>query len=205
VEDNGLSIEENPCRKQVIVDEDMYMLEIFEATDYDEFSALKDLWTRDGDGFLIVYNIADRVSFNHIKVVPAETRRIKERYILPPSTHPAPTASITGTQFTDIPIVLIGNSSDGFVEREVSTQEGQALARELGIQFMEVSAKNNIDVEKGFHELVRLIRRQCRQKRTRPKGGEENGHEKWRPKGKFWSLQRFRRPRKYDFFQWRKK
>jgi len=40
----------------------------------------------------------------------------------------------------------------------VSTERGQQLADELGIPFMEVSAKSNINVEKAFYSLAADIK-----------------------------------------------
>ena len=56
--------------------------------------------------------------------------------------------------------MLVGNKSDRVSDREVSTQEGHALARELGCEFVEASAKNCINVEKAFYDVVRILRRQ---------------------------------------------
>jgi GTPase KRas protein len=50
--------------------------------------------------------------------------------------------------------------SDKHHEREVSSQEGQALANDLGCEFVETSAKNGINVEKAFYDVVRQLRRQ---------------------------------------------
>lgn len=55
--------------------------------------------------------------------------------------------------------ILIGNKCDWEEKRAVSTQQGQALADELGIPFMEVSAKSNINVEKAFFALAGDIKR----------------------------------------------
>lgn len=41
----------------------------------------------------------------------------------------------------------------------MSTEEGQALADELGISFLEVSAKANINVDKAFYSLAADIKR----------------------------------------------
>jgi Ras family len=41
----------------------------------------------------------------------------------------------------------------------VSTEQGQALADELGIPFLEVSAKSNINVEKAFYSLASEIKK----------------------------------------------
>lgn len=41
----------------------------------------------------------------------------------------------------------------------MSTEEGQALADELGVPFLEVSAKANINVDKAFYSLAADIKR----------------------------------------------
>lgn len=41
----------------------------------------------------------------------------------------------------------------------MSTERGQQLADELGIPFMEVSAKSNINVEKAFYSLAADIKK----------------------------------------------
>jgi GTPase KRas len=56
--------------------------------------------------------------------------------------------------------MLVGNKSNKVTEREVLTQEGYALAKELGYEFVKAFAKNCINVEKAFYDIVRLLRRQ---------------------------------------------
>ena len=41
----------------------------------------------------------------------------------------------------------------------MSTEQGQALADELGIPFLEVSAKANINIEKAFYSLASDIKK----------------------------------------------
>lgn len=55
--------------------------------------------------------------------------------------------------------ILIGNKCDWEEKRAVSTERGQALADELGIPFLEVSAKSNINVEKAFYSLAADIKK----------------------------------------------
>jgi GTPase KRas protein len=71
--------------------------------------------------------------------------------------------------------MLVGNKSDRVTEREVSTQEGHALARELGCEFVEASAKNCINVEKAFYDVVRQLRRQRMQNNVRSMQGQGKG------------------------------
>jgi GTPase SAR1 family protein len=55
--------------------------------------------------------------------------------------------------------ILIGNKCDWEDKRVVSKEQGQALADELKIPFMEVSAKANINVDKAFYSLAADIKK----------------------------------------------
>ena len=44
-----------------------------------------------------------------------------------------------------------------YLEKVVSTEQGQELANELGIPFLETSAKANINVEEAFVALARFV------------------------------------------------
>lgn len=57
-------------------------------------------------------------------------------------------------------MVLIGNKCDLEADRQVSTAEGQELARNFGCPFFESSAKTRVNVEESFYELVREIRKE---------------------------------------------
>lgn len=54
--------------------------------------------------------------------------------------------------------MLVGNKCDKTYEREVSKEEGAALARQFGCEFMETSAKTAHNVEHLFTSLVRALR-----------------------------------------------
>jgi GTPase SAR1 family protein len=54
---------------------------------------------------------------------------------------------------------LIGNKCDWEEKRAVSTERGQQLADDLGIPFLEVSAKSNINVDKAFYSLATDIKK----------------------------------------------
>ena len=47
---------------------------------------------------------------------------------------------------------LIANKVD--IERQVSTEEGQAFAHELGLDYYEVSAKDGSNIAKAFEESI---------------------------------------------------
>lgn len=54
--------------------------------------------------------------------------------------------------------MLVGNKCDKAYEREVSREEGLAMARAFGCEFLETSAKTAQNVERLFTSLVRMLR-----------------------------------------------
>lgn len=159
---------EDSYRKQVVIDGQACMLEVLDTAGQEEYTALRDQWIRDGEGFVLVYSISSRSSFSRIKRFHHQIQRVKESCASSPS-YPGSPISAASPQ-APVPIMLVGNKSDRVTEREVSTQEGHALARELGCEFVEASAKNCINVEKAFYDVVRILRRQ-RQAASRPQPG----------------------------------
>ena len=139
------------------------MLEVLDTAGQEEYTALRDQWIRDGEGFVLVYSITSRNSFQRIQKFHHQVQRVKEsgnpssptgNNYLPPQMNSSPTYG------GPVPVMLVGNKSDRQHERQVSQQEGLALARELGCEFVEASAKTCINVEKAFYDVVRLLRRQ---------------------------------------------
>lgn len=128
---------------------------------------------RDGEGFILVYSITSRASFSRIRKFHDQIQRVKE------STASSPTMASSSMPQSfqptvpagPAPVMLIGNKVDRITEREVSTQEGSALAKDLGCEFIEASAKNCINVERAFFDVVRQLRRQRLAPQVRP-GGE---------------------------------
>ncbi|KAI1500813.1 ras family-domain-containing protein [Biscogniauxia marginata] len=157
---------EDSYRKQVVIDGSACMLEVLDTAGQEEYTALRDQWIRDGEGFVLVYSISSRSSFSRIKRFHHQIQRVKESFNSSP-TFPGSPISPNPLPPSAVPIMLVGNKSDRVTEREVSTQEGHALARELGCEFVEASAKNCINVEKAFYDVVRILRRQ-REAAARP-------------------------------------
>ncbi len=140
------------------------MLEVLDTAGQEEYTALRDQWIRDGEGFVLVYSITSRSSFTRIRRFHNQIQRVKESSSAgSPTTGgylSSPVSQSMLTPGTQTPVMLVGNKSDRVTEREVSTQEGVALAKEMGCDFVEASAKNCINVEKAFYEVVRSLRRQ---------------------------------------------
>lgn len=56
------------------------------------------------------------------------------------------------------PMVLVANKADLEYERQVGSNEGRQLAKSFGCRFIETSAKQRINVDEAFYNLVREIR-----------------------------------------------
>ncbi|KAJ2156870.1 RAS2 protein [Coemansia sp. RSA 552] len=131
---------EDSYRKQVVIDEQPCILEVLDTAGQEEYTALRDQWIRDGEGFLLVYSITARSTFERVERFRDQIRRVKDQ--------------------DQVPTMLVGNKCDKAQEREVSFQEGQAMARRLECDFVESSAKTCINVEKAFYTTVKMIRHQ---------------------------------------------
>ena len=155
---------EDSYRKQVVIDSQSCMLEVLDTAGQEEYTALRDQWIRDGEGFVLVYSITSRSSFSRVRRFHNQIQRVKESSnASSPTTAgylPSPVSQTMMMGGGQAPVMLVGNKSDRVTAREVSTQEGSALAKEMGCDFVEASAKNCINVEKAFYEVVRALRRQ---------------------------------------------
>ncbi|KAJ4463171.1 putative Transketolase 1 [Paratrimastix pyriformis] len=131
---------EDSYRKQTSVDNQTCYLDILDTAGQEEYSAMRDQYMRSGEGFLLVYAVDSRNSFDEISNFREHILRVKD------AEH--------------VPMVLCGNKCDiDKHSRVVSTQEGTELARTWDVPFMETSAKMRVNVDEAFHELVRQVRK----------------------------------------------
>ena len=75
-----------------------------------------------GEGFVLVYSITTRSSFEQTQKLRTHILRIKN-------------------DAADFPIILVGNKKDLETERVVKEEEGRAMAEKWGCLFIETSAK----------------------------------------------------------------
>ena len=105
---------------------------------------------RSGEGFLLVYSITSRSSFEEIQTFYQQILRVKDR--------------------DWIPMVLVANKCDLESERAVQISEGKDFAKSIQCRFVETSARHRTNVDEAFHALVRAIRDENkRQSEAQPK------------------------------------
>ncbi|KAJ7362580.1 ras protein [Mycena albidolilacea] len=129
---------EDCYRKQLMVDDRMCFVEVIDTAGQVEYATLRDQWVREGQAFLLVYSIASRSTFDRLEVFRQTVQRINGG---------------------DSIIILVGNKCDlPASKREVSEEEGGALARQWACEFIETSAKTGHNVERAFTTLIRALR-----------------------------------------------
>jgi len=142
---------EDSYKKVCVIDNEVGELHILDTAGQEAFNAMRESYMRQGEGFLFVYSITSRSSIEELLPMHELLVRIKEG------------------RTANVPIILVGNKCDLEYERQVSMNEGRALARQFGCRFLETSAKERFNVDQAFYDLVREIRRHYRnQQLSRP-------------------------------------
>ncbi|EPY78867.1 ras-related protein Rap-2c-like protein [Camelus ferus] len=124
-------------RKEIEVDSSPSVLEILDTAGTEQFASMRDLYIKNGQGFILVYSLVNQQSFQDIKPMRDQIVRVK--------------------RYEKVPLILVGNKVDLEPEREVMSSEGRALAQEWGCPFMETSAKSKSMVDELFAEIVRQM------------------------------------------------
>jgi len=130
---------EDSYTKQCVIDDDVARLDILDTAGQEEFSAMREQYMRSGEGFLLVFSLTERQSFEEVYKFHKQVLRVKDR--------------------DEFPMLIVGNKADMDRQRQVSTADCEDMAKQLKTPFIECSAKNRMNVDQAFHELVRLIRR----------------------------------------------
>eukprot|EP01128_Nolandella_sp_AFSM9_P002811 TRINITY_DN13208_c0_g1_i1.p1 TRINITY_DN13208_c0_g1~~TRINITY_DN13208_c0_g1_i1.p1 ORF type:complete len:219 (-),score=50.87 TRINITY_DN13208_c0_g1_i1:76-732(-) len=132
---------EDSYRKQIRVDDTTAVIDILDTAGQEEYSAMREQWLRYGEGFLVVYSITSRKSFDELIPLQEQLKRVRDVDSL-----------------NEVPTTVFGNKLDLANDRQVPKDEGMSLAQRIGASFFEGSAKEGTNVEEAFFQLVRLIR-----------------------------------------------
>ncbi|XP_036913075.1 ras-related protein Rab-42 isoform X1 [Sturnira hondurensis] len=118
-------------------------LQLWDTAGQERFRCITRSFYRNVVGVLLVFDVTNRKSFEHI-----------------PHWH----QEVVATQGMDKAIfLLVGHKSDLQNARCVSAQEAEELAASLGMAFMETSAKNNCNVDLAFDTLAFAIQQALQQ------------------------------------------
>lgn len=122
--------------KTVVRREKRIKLQIWDTAGQERYRTITTAYYRGAMGFILMYDVTNEESFASVQDWVTQIK----------------TYSWDNAQ-----VILVGNKSDIQAERIISTERGQQLADQLGLEFFETSAKDNINVQEVFDRLVDVI------------------------------------------------
>jgi len=113
------------------------MLSILDTAGTEQFTAMRDLYLKNGDGFIVMYSIVSNSTFNDATSIREMIQRVRD--------------------CDQPPMVLIGNKADLEDQRTVTTEQGMQLAKRWGCPFIETSCKTDLNINETFQAVVREV------------------------------------------------
>lgn len=110
-------------------------LQLWDTAGQERFRTITTAYYRGAMGIILVYDVTDERTFSNIK-----------QWLSTVNQHANDEAQL----------LLVGNKSD-MDTRAVTYEQGEALSKELGLPFVEASAKNDDNVNEIFFTLAKLI------------------------------------------------
>ncbi|KAI4177328.1 MAG: hypothetical protein LQ348_005824 [Seirophora lacunosa] len=169
---------EDSYRKQIEVDGKQCILEILDTAGTEQFTAMRELYMKSGQGFLLVFSITSLSSLTELHELRDQIVRIKDD--------------------AQVPLVIVGNKCDLEEDRVVSKARAFAVSQSWGnVHYYETSARRRANVDEAFVDLCRQIIRKdaatstirdmergSRRPRDRPGHRHRHHHTKSRGRGK---------------------
>lgn len=130
---------EDSYRTQLQVDGRQVVLEILDTAGTEQFVAMRDLYMKTGQGFLLVFSITSPSSLNELAGLREEIIRIKDD--------------------ENVPMVIVGNKADLEESRVVQRAKGFSISQRWGAPYYESSARTRTNVDEVFVDLCRQMLR----------------------------------------------
>ncbi|KEZ43053.1 hypothetical protein SAPIO_CDS5131 [Scedosporium apiospermum] len=130
---------EDTYRTHINVDNRQVVLEILDTAGTEQFVAMRDLYMKTGQGFLLVFSITSNSSLGELAQLREEIIRIKDD--------------------ENVPIVIVGNKADLEDQRAVPRARAFSISQQWGAPYYEASARTRRNVNEVFIDLCRQMLR----------------------------------------------
>ncbi|XP_056153487.1 ras-related protein Rab-37-like [Lampris incognitus] len=134
--------------KEVPVDNVKVKLQIWDTAGQERFRSVTHAYYRDAQALLLLYDITSKSSFDNIRAWLTEIHEYAH---------------------SEVVIMLLGNKADMSGERVIRRDEGEKLAREYSVPFMETSAKTGVNVELAFTAVAKELKHRAIRHPNEPK------------------------------------
>lgn len=122
--------------RTVNIDQKTVKLQIWDTAGQERFRTITSAYYRGAHGIIMVYDVTNIESFEHVEEWLSEVNRHASESTLK---------------------LLVGNKADLTEDKKVDPAQAQAYADNLGISFLETSAKNSTNVEAAFLTMARQL------------------------------------------------
>ncbi|KAE8668373.1 Ras-related protein RABD1 [Hibiscus syriacus] len=133
---------------------------LWDTAGQERFRTITSSYYRGAHGIIIVYDVTDGESFKNVKQWLREIDRYANDNVCK---------------------LLVGNKCDLIQNKVVGTQTAKAFADEIGIPFLETSAKDAINVEQAFLTMAGAIKQKMGNQPTASKATTGTVQMKGRP------------------------
>jgi len=139
-----------------IEDNKLVKAQIWDTAGQERYRSIASSYYRGAVGALLVYDVTDRNSFNHVPMWLKEVEENAEK---------------------DCLIMLVGNKMDLNDQRTVFVRDGRSFARKNGLAFIETSALDATGVDTAFQRILQEIYKTQTKKqlKTQSKSGSGGG------------------------------
>mmetsp|Transcript_15557 Transcript_15557/g.32911 ORF Transcript_15557/g.32911 Transcript_15557/m.32911 type:complete len:214 (-) Transcript_15557:274-915(-) len=137
--------------RTVKMDKKTVKLQIWDTAGQERFRTITSAYYRGADGIIMVYDTTSSDSFDHVNDWLKEVNRYASE----------------GTCK-----LLVGNKCDRTADRAVTTEQAKEFADDLGVAFLETSAKTAKNVEEAFLTMAGELIKQ-REAKVAANGGKE--------------------------------
>jgi len=144
-------------RKNIVLGGKECQIDILDTAGQEDYAAIRDNYFRSGEGFLCVFSITERESFEACTEFRDQILRVQN----------------ADSTDNNIPFILVGNKSDLSGRRQVQLEEAEGLANSWRVKYIETSAKTRDRVDTVFYDLMQQI--QLKKDTEEEIGPGENG------------------------------
>ena len=128
--------------KNIKIDNKSFRIQIWDTAGQENFRSITRAYYKNSCCALVVYDISNRESFDHISNWIEDCKNQSPKTIF---------------------MCLVGNKCDLNEKRQVSIEEGREFAEKNGMIFFETSAKTGQNVEEDFKQSATLIAKKIKE------------------------------------------
>ena len=122
--------------KNIEIDSKKIKLQIWDTAGQERFKTITTSYYKGAHAILIVFDITDRDSFDHVRNWMADIDKFAKEGVLR---------------------ILVGNKCDLAHSRQVSMEEAKEIANKYGIKYIETSAKDTINIDDLFVSTAKYL------------------------------------------------